>query len=31
VAAQAFAQDCQAGLADADDAAMLQWLRQQQR
>jgi 3-hydroxyisobutyrate dehydrogenase-like beta-hydroxyacid dehydrogenase len=31
VAAQAFAQACQAGLADADDAAMLQWLRQQQR
>jgi len=31
VAAQAFAQACQAGLADADDAAMLQWLRQKQR
>ena len=31
VAAQAFAQACQAGLADADDAAMLQWVRQQQR
>jgi 3-hydroxyisobutyrate dehydrogenase len=31
LAAEAFAQACQAGLADADDAAMLQWLRQQQK
>jgi len=31
LAAQAFAKACQAGLADADDAAMLQWLRQQQK
>jgi L-threonate 2-dehydrogenase len=31
LAAQAFAQACQAGLADADDAAMLQWVRQQQK
>ncbi len=28
--AQAFAKACQAGLADADDAALLQWVRQQQ-
>lgn len=31
LAAQAFAKACQAGLADADDAAMLQWVRQQQK
>jgi len=31
MAAQAFAQACHAGLADADDAAMLQWVRQQQK
>jgi len=31
LAAQAFAEACQAGLADADDAAMLQWVRQQQK
>ena len=31
LAAQAFAQACQAGLADADDAAILQWVRQQQK
>ncbi len=31
LAAQAFAQACQTGLAQADDAAMLQWIRQQQK
>ncbi len=31
LAAEAFAKACQAGLADADDAAMLQWVRQQQK
>jgi len=31
LAAQAFAKACQAGWADADDAAMLQWVRQQQK
>jgi 3-hydroxyisobutyrate dehydrogenase len=31
LAAQAFAKACQAGLADADDAALLQWVRQQQK
>ena len=31
LAALAFAQACQAGLANADDAAMLQWVRQQQK
>ena len=31
LAAQAFAKACEAGLADADDAAMLQWVRQQQK
>jgi 3-hydroxyisobutyrate dehydrogenase-like beta-hydroxyacid dehydrogenase len=31
LAAKAFAKACQAGLADADDAAMLQWVRQQQK
>jgi L-threonate 2-dehydrogenase len=31
LAAQSFAQACQTGLAQADDAAMLQWIRQQQK
>lgn len=31
LAAQAFAKACEAGWADADDAAMLQWVRQQQK
>ena len=31
LAAQAFAQACQTGLAQADDAAMLEWIRQQQK
>ena len=31
LAAQAFAQACQTGLAQADDAAMLQWIKQQQK
>jgi 3-hydroxyisobutyrate dehydrogenase len=31
LAAEAFTKACQAGLADADDAAMLQWVRQQQK
>jgi len=31
LAAEAFAKACQAGLANADDAAMLQWVRQQQK
>ena len=31
MAAQAFAQACQTGLAQADDAAMLEWIRQQQK
>jgi putative dehydrogenase len=31
LAAEAFAKACQAGLAQADDAAMLQWVRQQQK
>ncbi len=31
LAAETFTKACQAGLANADDAAMLQWLRQQQK
>ena len=30
-ATQAFAEACAAGLSDWDDAAMLHWMRQQQR